>query len=176
MSFGKLFAAGKNLVGGRHGSRYRVDRLMHLPTFISPKNPFVRPAKSEPAFSEFPPCQAADTGTRVATTSKPTPTTPNATRASVPLIYLRRLGALMVRLNPAAWFARRRAAGKPVIPRFGKPVVQEELRLERIRVQRNDLSDADLEVVPAGNAAQRNLPGGVAWSQLAQRVFGAGQQ
>jgi len=40
-------------------------------------------------------------------------------------------------------------AVKPAIPRFAKPPVQGELSLDRIRVVRNDLSDADLEVVPA---------------------------
>jgi hypothetical protein len=38
---------------------------------------------------------------------------------------------------------------KPAIPEFSKPAVQGELSLDRVKVMRNDLSDADLEVVPA---------------------------
>jgi hypothetical protein len=37
---------------------------------------------------------------------------------------------------------------KPAIPEFSKPAVQGELSLDRVKVMRNDLSDADLEVVP----------------------------
>jgi hypothetical protein len=37
---------------------------------------------------------------------------------------------------------------KPAIPVFSKPAVQGELSLDRVKVMRNDLSDADLEVVP----------------------------
>ena len=48
-------------------------------------------------------------------------------------------------------WTRRRAARpvRPMVPRFGKGPVQVELSLDRLRVVRNDLSDADLEVVPA---------------------------
>jgi hypothetical protein len=42
---------------------------------------------------------------------------------------------------------------KPAIPQFNKPAVQGELSLERVKVVRNDLSDTDLEVVPAKAAA-----------------------
>jgi hypothetical protein len=38
---------------------------------------------------------------------------------------------------------------KPAIPAFPEPAVQGELSLDRVKVMRNDLSDADLEVVPA---------------------------
>ena len=89
--------------------------------------------------------------------------------------WLKGLGALATRWNPALWLGRRGEAKKPVVPRFGRDAMQEELRLEKIRVQRNDLSDADLEVVTAGTATEKNLPGGAAWSHLAQRVFGVGQ-
>ena len=46
-------------------------------------------------------------------------------------------------------------AAKPAIPRFTKPPVQGELSLDKIKVVRNDLSDADLEVV-AGQSADRS--------------------
>jgi hypothetical protein len=43
----------------------------------------------------------------------------------------------------------RRLRLNPAIPRSAKPPVQGELSLDRIKVVRNDLSDADLEVVAA---------------------------
>ena len=56
-------------------------------------------------------------------------------------------GAMPAKL--AGWWAARKGPVKPAIPRFDKPVVQGELSLENIKVVRNDLNDADLEVVPA---------------------------
>ena len=43
----------------------------------------------------------------------------------------------------------RKPEPKSVIPRFGKPAVQTELSLDRVRVVRNSLEDSDLEVVSA---------------------------
>jgi len=44
-------------------------------------------------------------------------------------------------------FWRRGQAAQREIPRFGKPLVQGELSLDRVKVVRNDLSDTDLEIV-----------------------------
>ena len=46
--------------------------------------------------------------------------------------------------NPFSAIGKPKLAG---IPRFGKPAVQGELSLDRVKVVRNDLSHADLEVV-----------------------------
>lgn len=46
----------------------------------------------------------------------------------------------------------RKPEPKPVIPRFGKPAVQTELSLDRVKVVRNSLEDSDLEVVTADTA------------------------
>ena len=61
--------------------------------------------------------------------------------------FLDEAGAVMSKL--AGWWSQRKSPVKPAIPRFDKPVVQGELSLENIKVVRNDLNDADLEVVPA---------------------------
>jgi hypothetical protein len=45
------------------------------------------------------------------------------------------------------------AIGKPTLPRmprFGKPAVQGELSLDKVKVVRSDLAHADLEVVRLG--------------------------
>jgi hypothetical protein len=83
-----------------------------------------------------------------------------------------------------------RSAGKetkPAIPRFSKPPVQGELSLDRIKVVRNDLSDADLEVVPvkplvqpavtapAPRAVEQAERAESAWARLRPRVLGAGK-
>jgi hypothetical protein len=53
------------------------------------------------------------------------------------------------KLNPLVWFANRKPTEpKSAIPRFNKAPVQGELSLDNIKVMRNDLSDADVEVVP----------------------------
>jgi hypothetical protein len=76
---------------------------------------------------------------------------------------------------------------KPAIPRFPKPPVQGELSLDKIRVMRNDLSDADLEVIAAKAPAApaRSEPAlhtakevGVAesrWRGATAALFGAGK-
>lgn len=43
----------------------------------------------------------------------------------------------------------RRQEPKSVIPRYGKPAVQGELSLDRVKVVRNDLEESDLEIVTA---------------------------
>jgi hypothetical protein len=53
--------------------------------------------------------------------------------------------------NPFSAIGKPKLAG---IPQFGKPVVQTELSLDRVRVVRNDLVHADLEVVRAGGGSK----------------------
>ncbi len=50
------------------------------------------------------------------------------------------------KLNPAAWWTKS-AVAKPAIPKFSKAPVQGELSLDNIKVVRNDLNEADVEVV-----------------------------
>lgn len=63
------------------------------------------------------------------------------------------------KLNPLVWFSGRKPAEpKPSAPRGGKRHVQGELSLDNIKVMRNDLSDTDVEVVPAKTRAPKNPP------------------
>jgi len=76
---------------------------------------------------------------------------------------------------------------KPAIPRFTKPAVQGELSLDRIKVVRNDLSDADLEVVPAKVPSAAASPGPASrlerkdgpvesgWARATVSLFGTGK-
>ena len=71
----------------------------------------------------------------------------------------------------------RKGARSASIPRFGKPAVQGELLLENIKVVRNDLSDADLEIVQPAAApqqinAQEQVEGsGNGWRRVSARFF-----
>jgi hypothetical protein len=179
MSFGKLLATGKSLVGGKGDSRYRVAKRAILPNFGSPKNPFVI-APNRDAVSERPaaptisatslPTQAADPVARAVAA----PTTNTPARTSVFSQAGATLAPLSKKFNLFSWLARRKQSGKSVIPRFGHKPVQEELHLENVRVVRNDLSDADLEVVRVGAGGNKNLRSGTAWGHLVSRIFGPG--
>ncbi len=61
----------------------------------------------------------------------------------LPAGWLRRLAGM---LSSMLWW-RRTAARNSTGPRLTKPLVQGDLSLDNIRVVRNDLSDADLEIV-----------------------------
>jgi hypothetical protein len=73
-------------------------------------------------------------------------------------------------------------AAKPAIPPFPKPPVQGELSLDRVKVMRNDLSDAGLELVAArtkpGPASVAVKTAGRAervWGRVTSRLFPAGK-
>ena len=80
--------------------------------------------------------------------------------------------SVLSRLNPLRWFGQsaRRPERKPV---------QTELSLDRVRVVRNELNDADLEVISAGRKPTVKLvkPAGTTngtLNRLTARVFGTG--
>jgi hypothetical protein len=63
------------------------------------------------------------------------------------------------KINPLVWLGSRKPApAKPAAPRFGKTPVQGELSLDNIKVMRNDLSEADVEIVPMKARRPKELP------------------
>lgn len=208
MKFGKLLAAGKSWAGGNGVGRYQMRDGLHLPKFISPKNPFKQEAVAQPS---APPTVAAAPATELVEKlaisfagesapsasregnafgcalaqepraparldagngTKPDEAARGGSARSVQekaVLVMRKGMSLLAAAAPklkaaATWSgeALKRAAmfcldhnpfsaiGKPRlqgIPHFGKPVVQGELSLDRVKVVRNDLSHADLEVV-----------------------------
>ena len=58
------------------------------------------------------------------------------------------------------------------IPRFGKPGIQGELSLDKVKVVRSDLAHADLEVVPVGSGGNRAAS--PAWRNLTDADFWRG--
>lgn len=185
MSMLRLLTTGKSLVGLRSNeSPYRLTNQRLLPRFGPTRNPFKSSSKSEPAQIEA--RFIGDEGGKGASREEggsakargPTPAafpsgaqdrpaSATADKRGFTNALQQRAAALFgeCKQKLAGIFGRGRVkAAKPIIPRFMKPAVQGELSLDRIKVVRNDLSDADLEVVPA------KVPNAPAASALALRT------
>lgn len=154
MNLGKLLAAGKSLVPGHKGIAYRFDKVS-LPKFVSPKNPFVKLEKQN---------APAENGAVSSAQNEPAAKTQKlpAVKKSAP--------TWASKLNPIAIFhPQSQATNKSAMP------VQAELSLEKVRVLRNDLSDADVEVVPLKSnttSAPDLPPAEKPWEFLGERLFG----
>jgi hypothetical protein len=134
MNLGKLLAAGKSIIGGGGEISYRISDRVYLPKFISPKNPFTPPVKVEPAPEvEVKPAEKgkASDGAR----TQKLPTLPEARP---------RKKIWPGKINPLSFWRSVRASAPPKTPR----PLQAELSLDRVKVVHNDLTDADVEVVP----------------------------
>ena len=197
MSLLRLLTAGKSLVGvGDEESRYRLSSQRLLPQFGSARNPFSSRAQAEPAQTESRPLEDhSENDAPGAKRNLPTPrrepaamlqrgTVQRAVPAKHDLRPLARVLWQRIAALLSGWQAKlcgllARSGGKavkPAIPRFPKPPVQGELSLDRIRVVRNDLSDADLEVPakpPAVPAAIAPAPQAVGKAERAKSAWGA---
>jgi hypothetical protein len=208
MSLLRLLAAGKSLVGLTDtDGRYRLTHQRLLPQFGPTRNPFSSSRKSEPVQTEaqFTGADVADgapkegcqtpnsCGTTAAALQSGLPDRTATTRVGgrgLTEALRRRAAALLsgCKAKLTGWLGRASVkAAKPAIPRFTKPPVQGELSLDRIRVVRNDLSDADLEVLPARTPAAPASSGPVSgtgaragveestWARATAGFFGAGK-
>jgi hypothetical protein len=171
MSFGTLLAAGKSWMGGEGAGRYRMRNGVRLPKFIAPGNPFKAEVGEEAPGARPPaPLMAARDGTDGTNGIKPA----LAVRAESFSWWgyagqgLRRAASFCREQNPLARVGRPKLPG---IPRFGKRPVQSEFSLEQVRVMRGDLTDADLEIIPAATLGKS--VGSPAWKNLTARMFGA---
>jgi hypothetical protein len=179
MSIGRLLAAGRSLVGVQSASsRYRMDKRARLPKFGATKNPFSPEQRMPAAPQPVPPQGPAPAAEPVA---RATQRAANATRpASTRLRQtVQRLRDWCVEANPLPGLAGpARSAVRPP-PRFTGAPIQSELTLDEVKVVRNDLSDADLEIVPAkpvrrADAAPRREEN--TWSRLTTRIFVRAEQ
>lgn len=179
MSLGRLLAAGKSLVGLHGGpGRYRTNKKVRLPKFISPKNPFATgeaPAKPPgPAPGSAQPVAPKPVAVAVRTEAsgagQETLRAPKSARVGG---WLRAWGQ---KLKPLPRAARTFAATKPAAQ-------QGELSLDGVRVVRNDLSDGDFAAGrPTGGkpvlpvmvlTAEKLEPVGAAWQRLTTKFFGS---
>jgi hypothetical protein len=174
MSLLRLLATGKSLVSLRDTeSRYRLTSQRLLPQFGPTRNPFHSPGNSELA---------------VAGTLRPTAEFGKAAFEAGACGSARRLWLKAAEML-SVWMRKARAviAGSlkkagSAAPRFQKPPLQGELSLDRVKVMRNDLSEADRELVNArAKPASASLAGKAAdraeqiWGQVSDRLFPAGK-
>jgi hypothetical protein len=170
MNLGKLLGAGKSFISGNNGTAYRADKRAYLPQFVSPKNPFANPA-TLPTPTELPKPTAQ---TSVAAIKKSTP--PWIKTQKIPVIAAlsatARATTWVSKLNPVSMF---RAA--PTLADENVTPVQVELSLEKVKVVHNDLTDADVEIVPMKSRPARAPadlpPAKKSWEVLGERIMKA---
>ena len=154
MNFGKLLAAGKSIINGRISVAYRENKNVYLPKFESPKNPFGKPVPAAGAEQESPAPVAEGSPVKLSV---------RGTSGSSS-------GNWAANLNPLSMF---RGTPAPV----ARPVraEQTELSLDTVKVVHNDLTDADVEVVPLKSRPARPTVAASAdteWSEVGNRVLG----
>lgn len=128
MNLGKMLAAGKSFISGGAPAAYRENKRVYLPKFNSEKNPFTPKAPEQNAGA---PVSAKKVMTPVAAKMQKIPVF-----SSAPV----RATNWTTKLNPFR-------AAPPAAP-IVLPTVQTELSLDAVKVVHNDLTDADVEVVP----------------------------
>ena len=152
MSLGKLLAAGKSVISGNGALAYRENKRACLPKFSVQKNPFVPPPQTES------PKPAAKTQKMAAIQVKPISQSKGMTWSG--------------KLNPMALL---RGSVVETVP---QPVIQAELSLDSVKVVHNDLTDAEVEVVPVKSRPAADLtipdlpPAKQSWEVLGERLFG----
>lgn len=134
MKLAKLLGAGKSFFGGKDSVSYRADKRVYLPKFGTSKNPFspkpVEQGGGEAVVSEK---ISSPVAVKVAAKTQKiyySPTAPKPVRAI----------GWANKLNP---FRAPQPVAEPI-----PNAVQSELSLDAVKVLHNDLSDADVEIVP----------------------------
>ena len=175
MNLGKLLGAGKSFISGGKSAAYRTSKRAYLPQFVSAKNPFA-PGAATATQVELPQSAGKKSG---AQPDKNTPSVWTKTgnqAAPAATIQPRPVRATnwATRLNPVSLF---RTA--PAITNNGVATVQTELSLEKVKVVHNDLSDADVEIVPmksrptTGPTSSDLQPAKRSWEVLGERIMKA---
>jgi hypothetical protein len=169
MNLGKLLGAGKSFISGGKPAAYREDKRFYLPQFVSSKNPFANPAL---------------VSTQVELPKSPVPGSVAPPKKTAPGVKTQKMPAVAVqgatarattwvsKLNPALIFGTAPAAVNRNVP-----PVQAELSLEKVKVVHNDLTDADVEVVPMKSRSAREpaatQPAKKSWADLGERIMKA---
>jgi hypothetical protein len=159
MNLGKLLFAGRSVVNGNKAVEYRENKQVCLPKFVSPKNPF----------TSKPPLENNSAAAIDGSVPQVTKAQPAQAISSSPKF----LASWTGRLNPAsAWRGPRVQAMDG-----SRPVVQAELSLDTVKVIHNDLSDADVEVVPIKSRPAAVIPdlppAKNSWEFLGERLLRA---
>lgn len=164
MNFGKLLGTGKSFVNGGKPAAYRADKRVYLPKFGSPKNPFASATQVElPQPVVAMPVVPAPTKKPVTPSWMQPPPQPEISSQPKPL------ATWTSKLNPASLWRGSEPAKAP-------RAVQTELSLEKVKVVHNDLTDADVEVVPMKSRPARPVvpdlpPAKQSWEILGERML-----
>ena len=159
MNLGKLLFAGKSVVNGNKAVEYRENKRVCLPKFVSPKNPFTPKTPLE--------------NNSAAAINGSVPQVSKAQPAQAISRSPKFLSSWTGRLNPAsAWRGLREEPQND-----SRPAVQVELSLDTVKVIHNDLSDADVEVVPIKSRPAAVIPdlppAKKSWEFLGERLLRA---
>jgi hypothetical protein len=171
MNLGKLLGAGKSFIDGGKPAAYRTDKRFYLPQFVSPKNPFANSA-TIPTRTELPKPSTQDSDAP-AKKSKPPWAKPQKTPVFGAQGATARATTWVSKLNPISMFRTTQpSANSNVTP------VQVELSLEKVKVVHNDLTDADVEIVPMKSRPAREpavdlQPARKSWEVLGERIMKA---
>jgi len=165
MNLGKLLGAGKSFVSGNGTAAYRTDKRFNLPQFVSPKNPFANPTQTES------PKSSGQNSVAPVKTTTPSWAKTQKMPAVVAHGATARATTWVSKLNPISIFSPAPAANKNTTP------VQTELSLEKVKVVHNDLTDADVEIVPLKSRPAREQaaaqPAKKSWADLGARIMRA---
>jgi hypothetical protein len=165
----RLLVAGKSMVGLKdEESPYRVTQQRLLPKFGFEK----RPPGSSRGRASLPETARVSAGSVPALAAAPRPRPSRSLAGKFAELF--------------AW-NKSKASPAVIAPVPLRHAIQGELRLDRVKVVRNDLSDADLEIVrlrPAAPskaaaavaaAAVKASPSSPAWGRVTLRLFGVGR-
>ncbi len=165
MNLGKLLIAGRSIKSGCDEISYRVNKHVYLPKFGLAQNPFKSPPATAPAKpaaeTSAAPIPKVVTPIEAKTQKKPA-VAPKPVRATT----------WAGKLNPISMWR-----GPAPTAQSARTPMQSELSLDNVKVVHNDLSDADVEVVPiksrtAVEPAVPVLPPPTKpWEFLAERMF-----
>jgi hypothetical protein len=165
MNLGKLLVAAKSIKNGCDEISYRFNKHVYLPKFGLAQNPFRSPEGMEPAKLEAEtiaapiPKAVAPVAAKIQKTPMPGPV---------------RAASWASKLNPISMWH-----GPTQVAQSIREPVQSELLLDSVKVVHNDLSDADVEVVPIKSRAASEPvvpvlpPPSRPWEFLAERMFHA---
>jgi hypothetical protein len=191
MSLVQLLAVGRSIRSIKdQPSRYRMTQENLVPRFSSAKESVERPALETPdqpvGRTGPPPIQRLMPQRKAKAERKSEKSAPGRPRPS------RKLWVLLTKATRKAysfgcWLLARSPFRRCAAEKVGPSVVQAELRLETVRVVRNDLQDADLEILPVPESAGTSPDQGefpragwyesvrMLWCRIATRLFGAGR-
>jgi len=156
MSLLRLLTAGRSLVGLKNStSRYHESKYRLLPKFGTGTNPFHK--SSSTPLEPLAATEMSATAREKPMPASAAPALSQATSTGSTELRNHEKGAPVKEGRIASWisklkarrFRRKEAKVTRVTPQLGKTPVQGELSLDQVRVVRNDLNDADLEVVAA---------------------------